>query len=412
MHEKTKLDINFIRDQFPNIEDCAFFENAGGTLVPSMVSDRVYDYMRRNQVQPAAPYAASEEAQDRIDCSHRNLADMLGVNPKEVVVGHSTTLNVYVLANAIRHWFKPGDEVIVTNLDHEANNGAWRRLEEFGVVIKEWKIDSDTGELGGTQQLEKILTKRTRLVCCTWCSNITGSINDIREITDLVHSAGALICVDAVAFAPHRALELIKSNVDFCVFSLYKLYGPHLGVLYGKRKHLLQLPNQNHYFFSSKALPYKLQPGGYLHETAASIEGICEYINLVHAHHFDEQFKSLAQRYAQVFELFTSHEEEILSPFMEFLNSRRDIRIVGHTTSDARFRVPTVSFTVTGRQSEEFPKRLGEHNIGISSGHFYAKRCIDALRLGQQGGVVRASMVHYNCHAEVRKLISVLDSVL
>ena len=407
----SHYDLQYVRNQFPNIGDLAFFENAGGTYVPSTVSDRIYDYMRRNQVQPGALYSASTEAMERIDRSHRQLAEMINAKPSEVIVGHSTTMNVYVLANALRPSLKPGDEVIVTNLDHEANVGSWRRLAESGIVIKEWKIDPETADLGGPQNLEKLLTDRTRLICCTWCSNITGTINDIQAITELARSAGALVCADAVAYAPHRALDFRNSNVDFLLFSLYKLYGPHLGVLCGKRDILLNLENQNHFFFTRSALPQKLQPGGYLHETAASIEGIVEYFDQVFSHHYKESDASISTRYAKVFERFTQHEDEVARPFMEFLNSKSNVRIIGIPEVDYTRRVSTISFTVEGQRHSDIAAKLGEQNIGIGVGDFYARRCIDALNL-HPGGVVRVSMVHYNSEQEVAQLIKALDEVL
>ncbi|MDE0309907.1 MAG: aminotransferase class V-fold PLP-dependent enzyme [Acidiferrobacterales bacterium] len=409
---KPQFDLRFIRSQFPNIGDWAFFENAGGTFVPSTVSDRVYDYMRCNQVQPGAPYRASAQAQQRIDRSHQKLAELVNAAPEEVIVGHSTTMNVYVLANALKPSLKAGDEIVVTNLDHEPNIGSWRRLEDAGVTIRQWEIDPDTADLGGVEKLAPLLSDRTRLVCCTWCSNITGAINDIRSIADLVHSAGALICVDAVAYAPHRALDFQASSVDFLLFSLYKLYGPHLGVLCGKKEHLLKLENQNHFFFTKSALPCKLQPGGYLHETAASIEGIGEYFDRVFHHHFGECGRSLHDRYIKVFEMFAAHEDEIARPLMDYLNTRNDVRIIGPAQVGAASRVPTISFAVEGKRSDKVAEQLGYQDIGIGSGNFYAKRCVDALGLDRAGGVIRISMVHYNSASEVERLIAALDSIL
>ncbi len=405
MKSAVSLDVEFARSHFPGIGDCAFFENAGGTLVPRQVSDRVHDYMRRNQVQPGAPYPASQEAQERISRGHRRLSEMIGADPQEVIIGHSTTLNAFVLANALRKILQPGDEIIVTDIDHEANNGAWRRLAEFGIEIKEWNIDPETGELGGAERLAQLIGDRTRLVCVTWCSNITGSLNDIAQIAETVHRAGAMICVDAVAYAPHRALNLHAIGVDFCLFSLYKLYGPHLGVMYGKRDLLRKLPSQNHYFFSDSALPYKMQPGGYLHETAASIEGICEYFDAIYAHHFDCSGSTIAQRYAKVFELFSAHEQAVSQPLVEYLRERDDVRIIGRLTADKNQRVPTISFVMRERKSSELPEHLGRRGIGISSGDFYAKRCIDAMGLARLGGVARISIAHYNSEAEVSRLI-------
>ena len=410
---KSKIyDLSFVRQQFPNIGDWAFFESAGGTFVPAAVSDRIFDYMRRNQVQPGTDYAASAEASERIDHSHKRLASMINADSTEVVVGHSTTMNVYVLANALRPSLRSGDEIVVTNLDHEANNGAWRRLEEFGIVVKEWKIDPETAGLGGAERLKTLLTDRTRLVCCTWCSNITGAINDIEEIATLTHSANALLCVDAVAYAPHRALNFKDSNVDFMLFSLYKLYGPHLGVLCGKQEHLLTLNNQNHFFFANSDLPSKLQPGGYLHETAASIEGIVEYFDAVFEHHFDDADCTTSERYRRVFELFKLHEDEISAPLMEFLNSQSSVRIFGPPIVQYSKRVPTISFVVNNRSSRKIAQTLGRQGIGIGAGDFYARRCIEALGLNAADGVVRVSMAHYNSTAEVDRLIGALSDLI
>jgi len=409
---RTQLDLDFVRQQFPNIDESIFFENAGGTLVPKSVSDRVFDYMRRNQVQPGAPYLASMEAQDRIQRSHEKLAAMVNADPSEIVVGHSTTMNIYILANAVRHLLQPGDEIVVTNLDHEANNGAWRRLAEFGVVIQEWKIDPTTGLLGGVDDLRSLMNKRTKLVCFTLCSNITGSINDVVEITRAVHEFGALVCVDAVAYAPHRILNMKEFEVDFCVFSLYKLYGPHLGVLYGKQEHLLKLPGQNHFFIAKNDLPAKFLVGGYLHETAASIEGIPEYIDILHRHHFKSSNRALADRYEEVFQLIAEHEEILSKRFLEYLKSKPKVKLLGSYCSDREVRVPTFSFLVKGRKSDEIARKLGERQIGISNGHFYAKRCIDALGVTDTSGVVRVSMVHYNTESEVDRLIAELDRLI
>ncbi len=405
-------DLTFIRRQFPNIADWAFFENAGGTFVPAAVSDRIYDYMRRCQVQPGAHYPASVLAAERIDRSHKKLAAMINADRHEVIIGHSTTLNVYILAHALRPCLQKGDEIIVTNLDHEANNGAWRRLEECGAVIREWKINPQTASLGGIRQLESLLTNRTRLVACTWCSNITGEINPIKEIAASVHAADALLCVDAVAYAPHRALDFANSDADFMLFSLYKLYGPHLGVLCAKNEQLRKLPNQNHFFLAESVPESKLQPGGYLHETAASIECIADYFDCVHQHHFGCTDKPSGERYAEVFELIKGHEDELSRSWMDWLNSQPQVRLIGPPAVHCAQRVPTFSFAVDGRSSQQIAQELGIRGIGVGAGHFYARRCLDAVGVDASDGIVRVSMAHYNSAQEVERLIAALSELL
>ena len=407
----STLDIDYVRAQFPAVKEHMFFDNAGGTLVPESVITLVRDYMTRNQVQPGASYRVSGEADMQVQDGHRSICEMIHASHEEVIIGHSTTMNVYMLANAFRHELKPGDEIIVTNLDHEANIGAWRRLAEFGVAVKEWKIESESGELGGASELQKLLSEKTKLVCCTWCSNITGSINDIAEIADVCHEAGALLCVDAVAYAPHRALNMKHINADFCLFSLYKLYGPHLGVIYGKREHLVRLKGQNHFFFDENQLPAKFLVGGYQHELVASLAGISSYFKDVHLQCFGSH-KSTRESYASVFELIQRHEQFISEPLVDFLLNHPRVRLFGRTEGSMLYRVPVFSFVVHGENSSALSRKLGEKGIGVNAGDFYARRCIEALGAKAYGGVVRISLVHYNSHEEVERLVKELDLLI
>ncbi len=405
------MDLEFVRAQFPAVEKLAFFENAGGTFVPRSVIDKVRRYMSETQVQPGGDFAPSVEAAERMAESHRLMAEMLNASPEEVMIGISTSMNVYVLAQAIRHWFAPGDEIVVTNLDHEANNGAWRRLEEFGVKIREWRVNTETADLE-LEQLDTLLNDRTRLVCVSQCSNITGSINDIAAIARRVHDAGALICVDAVAYAPHRQLDVKSLDVDFYLVSLYKLYGPHVSLLYGKRELLLEAKRQHHYFIAEDDIPLKLNPGGPNHEFTASLSGITDYFDAFHRHHFPGSNAALHARMGECFDLITRHEQRLAEPFVDFLASKPGVRVAGRATADGEARVPTFSFVVDGRDSREFPRHLAKHDVGIRAGHFYAKRLIDALGADNNNGVVRASMVHYNSPDEVSRLIRHLDEAI
>ncbi|MDH3228371.1 MAG: aminotransferase class V-fold PLP-dependent enzyme [Alphaproteobacteria bacterium] len=412
MLQLPAFDVAFARAQFANLEQpWALFENAGGTIVPNQVVDRLTGYMRDCQVQPAGPYAPSEEAAERIRTAQRLMEEMMGAETGEVMVGPSTTMNVYLLAQALRPWFAEGDEVVVTNLDHEANSGAWRRLAEFGVTVREWRVAPDTAELE-IGALENLLSERTRLVCFTHCSNIAGGFNDVAAITRLVHDAGALVCVDGVAFAPHRQLDVKAWDVDFYLCSPYKIYGPHLGLLYGKRELLLRARAQNHYFISESEVPLKLNPGGPNHELTAALTGIVDYFKTLHRHHFGESNLPLHGRLGQLYALFAEHEERIAAPFVDFLTADPAIQMIGRRTADQQQRAPTFSFLVAGRDSDEIPAALATRGIGIGSGDFYAARLIDALGVRDRGGVVRASMVHYNTADEVERLIAALTELL
>jgi len=407
----VRLDIDFTRTHFPALSgDWALFENAGGTLAANTVLTRVQSYMAENFVQPGAGYDASAEGGRRIEESQRLMAEMIGAAPGEVMVGPSTGMNVFLLSHAIRHWFESGDEIIVTNLDHEANNGAWRRLEEFGLTVREWRFNPETAELEVTE-LENLLGPRTRLVCFSHLSNIVGGINDVPEITRKVHAAGALVCVDGVAYAPHRALDVKAWDVDFYLCSLYKLYGPHLSLLYGKREHLERAANNNHYFLADD-IPLKLNPSGPNHELTAALSGVTDYFDILHRHHFPDSNVTLHEKMKQVFALIADHEESVAAPFVEFLRSKKGVRLIGRQTAAQESRAPTFSFTVSGRKAEEIPAALEPFKVAIGSGDFYAARCIRALGLEAQGGVVRASMVHYSSAADVTRLIEGLDQVI
>ncbi|MDA1083871.1 MAG: aminotransferase class V-fold PLP-dependent enzyme, partial [Proteobacteria bacterium] len=277
----TKLDLDFIRSQFPAFKDplCkewSFFENAGGSYVPQQVIDKLNKFMISTKVQPYAEYPMSKIAGDNMDEATELFAKMINANNKEIIIGGSTSVNLYVLSNALKYSIKPGDEVIVTNQDHEANISPWRRLSEVGAVIKEWKINENTAELE-IDTLEKLLTDKTKIVAVTHCSNIVGTVNNLQQISALVHKRNAIIIGDGVSYAPHGFPDVKKLGVDFYTFSLYKTYGPHLALLYGKENILKKLPNQNHQFLEGD-YPYTINPGGSNHGELASLKGIYEYM--------------------------------------------------------------------------------------------------------------------------------------
>ena len=246
------LDVGFARSHFPALDQgWALFDNAGGSVAPRTVIDRATDYLRRYMVQLGASYRASAEALELVERGKRAAAELLGAEAGEIVIGPSSTMNVLVLAGALGSTLKAGDEVVVTNLDHEANSGAWRRLAERGVVVKQWNFDPESYALLPSD-LEPLLSSRTRLVCFTHCSNLIGTIHDVAGIARLAHAAGARVVVDGVAFAPHRRVDVKALGVDCYLVSLYKVFGPHLAALYCRRELLSEMPNQNHFSSASR----------------------------------------------------------------------------------------------------------------------------------------------------------------
>jgi cysteine desulfurase family protein (TIGR01976 family) len=412
MTADTRLDVDFCRRHFPALASgWVFMENAGGTLVPQSVIDRTTHFMTHCQVQPGEGYAPSNEGAERIAQGHEILAALINAGSDEIVVGPSTTSNVYVLSHALKPLLAAGDEIIVTNQDHEANNGAWRRLESKGLVIREWRMNPDSDDLE-LEDLEALLSEKTKLVCFTHCSNIVGLIHDVKAIVARIHEAGALACVDGVAFAPHGRVDVKDLDVDFYLYSPYKVFGPHMGVLYGKRELLALLANQGHYFQGETDFQRRLCPGGPNYELSAGAAGIADYLDQVHDHHYPGANLETRERIDQTFALFTDHEAAMAERIAAFLAEQKGLRLAGRGAPAERPRVGVFSFTVEGRDSREIPAALRDHKIGIHADDFYAARCIDALGARPQNGVVRVSLVHYNSAEDVDRLFSGLEQTL
>ena len=218
-----------------------------------------------------------------MDEARARLAAILGVDTDELSFGPSTTQNTYVLAQAFRQWMKPGEAIVVTNQDHEANSGPWRRLADAGIEVREWQIDPDTGSLN-PQDLENLLDEKVRLVCFPHCSNVVGEINPVTEITAIAHAAGAFVCVDGVSYAPHGFPNVGDLGPDIYLFSAYKTYGPHQGCMVIRRPVGELLPNQAHYF-NGDVLYQRFTPAGPDHAQVAACAGMADYVDALNAHH-------------------------------------------------------------------------------------------------------------------------------
>ena len=413
-NNNISLDLDYVKAQFPAFSDplsakWSFFENAGGSYVPHNVINHLNHFMTSTKVQPYAEFDTSAIAGDKMDQATELFAEMINAKTDEIIIGSSTTMNMYVLSNAMRSLLKPEDEVIVTNQDHEANVGAWRRLEEYGAVIKEWKINENTAELE-INDLKLLLSDKTKIVAVTHCSNIVGSINDLKSIAKIVHEHDAYIIGDGVSYAPHGFPDVKDLDVDFYAFSLYKTYGPHLGLLYGKKEILNKLPNQNHEFLEGD-VPYTLNPGGPNHEELSCLIGIYEYFNNLYQHHFPGEDGSVRQKIEKVNGLIAQHEEELANPLLAYIDSRDDIRLIGKNKIENKNRAPTIAFTINDRSSMEISSELVKHGIATRNDNFYAWRCLKALGIDTEDGVVRTSMVHYNTHEDVDKLINALKKI-
>ena len=387
------LDLDATRLRFPGLQtDWVLLDNAGGSQILATAADRIRECLLTSHVQVGGTYAASKLVGERVASAMAALARWINADPSELLVGPSTTQILQNLSLAMAPLFKPGDEVVVTDVDHESNIGPWTRLADRGVQVKVWKLRRESLELHA-DDLARLVTKRTRLVAFAQVSNVLGHVNPVHQAVKLAHDAGAWALLDGVAFAPHRKVDVRALDADFYVLSLYKVFGPHQALLYGRRDLLARLASINHDFLPADKFPAKLQPGGMNFELVAGSGAVPDY--------FD----------STSYDAIAEHETALAHRVLSFLRSKRNVRIIGRPTAD-RDRMPTISFVVDGRDASSIPPLTDPAKVGIKCGDFYARRLCDALGLTARGGVVRASMVHYNTLGEMDRLCAALDVAL
>ena len=410
--ENIKLDINYVRSQFPAFtdplsKDWSFFENAGGSYVPKNVINKLNDFMVSTKVQPYAEYPMSKIAGQNMDKAIKLFANLINADEDEILIGGSTSINLYVLSNALKKYIKPGDEIIVTNQDHEANISPWRRLKDEGAIIKEWKFNLNTHELE-IEDLQKLITNKTKILAVTHCSNIVGSVNNLKVISEIAHRNNIIVIGDGVSYAPHGFPDVKELDVDFYTFSLYKTYGPHLALLYGKKEILRNLPNKNHEFLDGK-YPYTINPGGPNHEELVSIIGIYEYLENVYNHHFDDKFTP--EKISRINQLISKHEEDLGNPILEYISNRKDLKLIGINKIKNKNRAPTISFVSKNKTSKSISEQLVKNGIATRNDNFYAWRCLNHLGIDTNDGVVRISIVHYNNNEDINNLLKSMDKI-
>lgn len=407
-----RLDVDFVRAQFPafqepSLRDQAFFENAGGSYACRYVVWRLHRFYRERKVQPYGPYAASRAGGDEMDQARWRLAPMLGVETDELSFGPSTTANAYVLAQAFREWLPEGSAIVVTDQDHEANSGPWRRLAQSGVEVREWRMDPSTGHLD-PEALSRLLEDgRVRLVAFPHCSNVVGEFNDVPRVSAMARAAGAVTCVDGVSYAPHGLPNVRKLGADIYLFSAYKTYGPHQGLMVIRRSLGFELPSQAH-FFNGDALHKRFTPAGPDHAQVAACAGIADYLDALYDHH-QSAGRDGAGRAEVTRGLMQAHETRLLDRLLGFLRGRNDIRVLGPT--DAARRAPTVAIECA-RPGEEVAADLAQHGIMAGGGDFYAVRALKAMGVDPGRGVLRLSFVHYTAEDEMDRLLEALEHVL
>jgi cysteine desulfurase family protein (TIGR01976 family) len=405
------LDLDYVRSQFPGLNrGWTFFDNAGGSQILKGAVERINTFLYEKNVQIGGSYEVSQAAAAALYEARTAAMHLVNARrPEEIVFGNSTTALLQNLARAMHSQLSAGDEIIITVSDHESNIGPWDRLQERGVILKIWPLNRDTLTLD-LADLAPLMSDRTKLVCVTHCSNILGSINPIREIADFVHARGAKICVDAVAYAPHRAVDVQAFDVDYYVFSLYKTYGPHYALMYGKYDLLLELDTLYHYFYGRDKVPGKLEPGNPNYELAYSTCGIVDY--LVSLGEQAGETGSIRQKIEAAYGAITAQEDALTERLLTYLRSRNDCTIVGQSVNRESRRVPTIAFRFDGRDAADLCKAMDNEKIAMRFGDFHSRRLAEYLGLTDHGGMLRVSMVHYNTIEEVDRFTMALDRIL
>jgi len=393
------------RAQFPALgSDFIFLENAGGSQLPRCVIDAMASFMVESYVQTTAGYPASDRATEIGEQAHRVSEVLVGAEDAgKVILGASTTQLMVMLASCFSQILKPGDEVIVSVANHEANAGPWARLDRFGVVVKWWGVDPETGEMR-LEDLQSLLSNRTKIVAFPHTSNLLGNVVDVAAVTKMVHEVGGKVVVDGVAYASHGFMEAAKWGVDFYSYSTYKVYGPHMAALFGRFEALEELDGPNHFFVGKHEIPYKFELGSLPWEGCAGIAALPEYLKLLAGREvMDRETARLAS--AQM----RDWEKPVTTKLLDYLASKPTVRVVGPTSGD---RVPTVSFVSSRTSSPGIAAHVNKHKIGIRYGHMYSHRLTEALGVSPDTGFARVSAVHYNTVDEIERLCVLLDDVV
>lgn len=406
------LDLTFIRSQFPAfsspvLSSHAFFENAGGSYPCQQVVDRLHRFYIDRKVQPYGPYPGAQAGGAEMDEARTRLGAMMGVKREEVSFGPSTSANTYVLAQAVRQWLRGQNAaIVVTNQDHEANSGVWRRLADEGIEVREWQLDPATGSLD-PEALRKLLADgRVKLVAFPHCSNVIAEINDVAAISEIAREAGARTVVDGVSYAPHGFPNVTALGCDVYLFSAYKTFGPHQGIMVLREAFGMELPGQAH-FFNQGTLYKRHTPAGPDHAQIAACAGMADYVDAVAAAHGISG--EAAERNRAVHDLMRAQEVAVIAPLLDYLAGRNDVRLLG--PREAARRAPTVAVELD-RAAEPVSEELGRNGIACWAGDFYAVRPLAALGIDRDKGVLRMSAAHYTSAEDVARLIAALDKVL
>jgi cysteine desulfurase family protein (TIGR01976 family) len=409
---RAALDVAWVREQFPSLklhvngQPAAFLDGPAGTQVPRQVMDAVQNYYLTANANTCGAFETSRRNDAMIAAARAAMADFFNCAPDEVVFGQNMTTITFALARSIGRELRPGDEIIVTTLDHDGNVAPWRALEENGVGIRQVDIREQDCTLD-LDDLKRKITPRTKLVAVGYASNMVGTINPVAEITRLAHAAGALMFIDAVHYAPHGPIDVQALDTDFLVCSPYKFFGPHMGALYGKPEHLRRFK------------PYKVRPacdtppdrwetGTQMQELIAGVEAAVNYIAEL-GRRCDPGVGSRREALLAAYAATVPHERALLTRLLDGLRAIPAAKVFG-ITDPARFheRCSTISLRIGEHHPTEIARFLGDRGLFTWDGNFYALSLSERLGLEEKGGVLRIGLVHYNTAGEVDRLLAAL----
>ena len=414
------LDLSYVRSHFPSLAQtvsghpAAFLDGPGGTQVSQRVIDAMANYLRRDNANTGGAYATSRRTDAMIAEARSAMADFLHCAADEVVFGPNMTTLTYAMSRAIGRDLGPGDEIVVTRLDHDANVSPWLAIaEEKGITVRWAEIHDEDCTLDMADLASKI-TRKTKLVAAGYASNAVGAINPVKEIVRLAHAAGALAYIDAVHYGPHGLIDVAALDCDFLACSTYKFFGPHMGVLFGKREHLKRLrpykvrPNTN-------AIPNCWEWGTLNHECIAGITACVGYLADLGRHHEARPEATTTRRAAiqAAYEAIHEHESALLKRIIAGLQEIPGLKIYG-IADPARFheRCATLAIRIANHTPLELATKLGDRGIFTWDGNYYALSLTEHLDVEKSGGFLRIGLVHYNTADEVDRLVAALHEIL
>jgi cysteine desulfurase family protein (TIGR01976 family) len=414
----SKLDHAWVRSQFPSLgltlaqKPVAFFDNPAGTQVPQRVIDAMGSYLLGANANTHGDFLTSQRTDAVIAQARQLSAAFVGArSSNEIVFGANMTTLTYSLSRALGRNWAAGDEVIVTDLDHDANISPWLELTERGIVVRRVPVQLQDGTLD-LDAFQRLLSRRTRLVAVGYASNALGTINDVGRIAQMAHSVGARVWVDAVHYGPHGPIDVQAIEADYLVCSAYKFFGPHLGILWGKESHLDEL-RASQVRPAPRTSPEKFETGTKNHEGLAGLVGAFAYLGeLGGVAELPTQSAPAARAgLLRAMSAIRGYELELGAQLLDGLTSVRGLRLYGlSSAAELSRRVPTFGFTLQGKDSSDVSRSLANQGIFTWAGHHYALTLMDRLGLSERGGVVRVGAVHYNTPSEVERLIGALQA--